>query len=1364
MDKYIEPKIKKFDSFNELIKEREDYGIFEFRFGQSEQLWALMKQKRAFILAEPGYGKTRSLKELAKKSSEDGKLSLFLDIKKVDSESIEGFIKKRISYADKLSKSLDIQKSSFFTSQNFKLTNSDKLVVCLDALDEVDQSIFSKVVENIREFSERYGKVSLYVSCRIHFFRKYADLFESDRFSYIHLSPLFQEEIEEFLLGRGVKRGDLTTIFHTLDFKRDLIIQTPRYLEFLAEFLSKKNIKEISSLKISELFEFFIYRKLETENKKRNQYTIVQINTIKRVLEKLALLMEIHQVNKIKEDDLMTFFDSVDSGLTLGFLQSAPLQLFFERGIIKDGFNKGLGNYFEFENTEFQEYLAAKEILRLGDTNRSLYSLSIDPILKEVYPSWFNALRFVVNLNPSTLDFILNLRNITNNPVPLKEYHYFITKVDPNSLGNEEKRLIFEEVFNYYKKTGIFLDIDLVRNLAYFFEGIQNNFLEKAFEKVSKEDEERFKINQINIIRLVGFIVERDVLKPKEISFWKESLLKIASNKKAEKELRRVSLANLKSFKDEKVLEKVGPILSENINDLTKEIIHLYGELDPNGKDTVGVLVNGTKNGCYIEAMGFLFRFDLDINFVRSFFNFLAKDRVFLSSILEHESIFGEDVKKFIIKVQKIFDKNLWNGVLEIVEATFSDERFWDAERSGLINNLVKVASQFDESFMSNLLDRIEKTEGLQKNIFGLQNVFANSLSVNNAKEFVERLKKIEHGERVALWSFFAVQNSNKPAFREGRKHLKKDYAESEKQAKKYRTQQERHEVQEKNRLNKAFQISLKEIHNPKTKLYHFNALTEFLRSEENKEFKFTKKQRDNLKEICKFVFNKFDPQKADVRIEKDKTIFLHPWTNIFGIALDVAKKLDATDIIDSKIRKRLVSYIPFAYEHQLEEIFSLVDNINRVEIDTLFNEYKKSKGADIWKYRARTIVKVIKDFHLEGYEDLVRGFVDDNSLGINDREVVIVESDSISPDQGFLQRVFKSYKNKKDEQLRLAEKANEILITKYQSPTAIAWRVNQLKSRAFSYIRSEGVQISAREHELDSKEFAAPIFNISKTKPGLFMKEILGLVEESLKIYKKGNEFHAYAFYLWDVVMIYIEHQKIHRSYSPLNDFERFLIKNISSEGANFLSVMFQNIKAKYATYIGKPEDFIECVKKYNALRGVRFEKIANSLELRDVISEILEKDIVKWLVDEGALKVMETLTKRSEGESLIQKILLTQFTVFALKRGFIENEILFRREEELFDGDMTDYLISYGFIGPVLIEIKRTDNGDVTNKKYRSKLLKYMRGTNSEYCIFLIFKIKTSDSLRRKVDKAKDIYANDFPSIKVIGLDCVGNEGLII
>ena len=65
--------------------------------------------------------------------------------------------------------------------------------------------------------------------------------------------------------------------------------------------------------------------------------------------------MEIYQTNLLKKDELMSFFDDLQSDLTSILLQQIPVEVFYDKTALKDNIDT-----IEFDNTEFQEYLAAK--------------------------------------------------------------------------------------------------------------------------------------------------------------------------------------------------------------------------------------------------------------------------------------------------------------------------------------------------------------------------------------------------------------------------------------------------------------------------------------------------------------------------------------------------------------------------------------------------------------------------------------------------------------------------------------------------------------------------------------------------------------------------------------------------------------------------------------------------------------------------------------------------------------------------------------------------------------------------------------------------------------------------------------------
>ena len=136
-----------------------------------------------------------------------------------------------------------------------------------------------------------------------------------------------------------------------------LVLQIPRYLFYFEQYIKEKSIKNVTHISRNDLFEYFIYSKLDLEEKNLEASSIKEV--IKRVLEKLALTMEIYQTNNISKEELMTFFDDIKSDLKLVVLSQINLETFIEKTILQPSAQDL--NRIEFENTEFQEYLARKK-------------------------------------------------------------------------------------------------------------------------------------------------------------------------------------------------------------------------------------------------------------------------------------------------------------------------------------------------------------------------------------------------------------------------------------------------------------------------------------------------------------------------------------------------------------------------------------------------------------------------------------------------------------------------------------------------------------------------------------------------------------------------------------------------------------------------------------------------------------------------------------------------------------------------------------------------------------------------------------------------------------------------------------------
>src|SRR5260370_12368834 len=122
------------------------------------------------------------------------------------------------------------------------------------------------------------------------------------------------------------------------------------------------------------------------------------------------------------------------------------------------------------------------------------------------------------------------------------------------------------------------------------------------------------------------------------------------------------------------------------------------------------------------------------------------------------------------------------------------------------------------------------------------------------------------------------------------------------------------------------------------------------------------------------------------------------------------------------------------------------------------------------------------------------------------------------------------------------------------------------------------------------------------------------------------------------------------------------------------------------------------------------------------------MEIDLTRWIEAEGAYDLLLSgkvfRRKVQQYEKLVQKTLKSQIEIILLKRGF---QIDVHRESQLLDDKRTDLLIRYGFVGPVIIEVKLTSTTNMQmSKPERSQtfisMKQYMNCYSSSHAIFLI------------------------------------------
>ncbi len=1286
-DEYVLPRIKLFQSFKEAKSESGEFSYLTLDRSKDGDLISSFANLKTFVIAEPGYGKTRLLNELVLQTKFLGKKSLRIDLKKLPiSPNIVEYLKSYIPD----------QKDG----DRFKLDNSEDIVLCFDALDEVKQDTFSIVVEQIKFFITKYPKIHVVVACRWHFFEKYQVLFLESDFKYVRIYPFSLENIKEYLKQKAISENDIDKLIDTLHFKhRNLIIQTPRYLELLVDYINENGVEKISSLTRVSLFEYFIYKKLELEDNKPNTQ---KRDLVKRVLEKLALIMEIYQTNILTKDELMTFFDDLKSDLKVSMLQQVPLEVFYDKSLLKDNIET-----LEFDNTEFQEYLAAKEITRLGHPLRTVFDLSVDSELREIYPSWFNTLTFLIELDISLLKPIIDFGS-SKHPGHIQDenYHRFLTKVNVHSLPAEDKKIIFEQIFVYYQTVLHWIDWEIGRNLALYFDISQSTLLKSYHSKKKYISDTERCVQLGNLARMVGYILEKDIFSSKDKIFWRGELIKFASDKNDNGVLQRSALFALKNLRDDSVLDKVSRAW-EHSNSLVKDaFISLCMEVNPNHEISLKYFVDGTKHNSIHARHGIYLISKKEA--IKKLLQYFIEDEQFLNQFIDRESIYKEEDYKLIDHIKTVWDEEIENKLTILIQKAFESNRSYDAEKSEYISNIAVLLKQKDPEYIFKFIRQINASDELKKNIFSFQRMFAFILEKTQVKTFIFEITKLEHGDRVALWTLqqikFSKRNNAEVIYEEGRKYLQKEYLKSEKYWKK-----ENLNPPEETKIYQEFQQKLQ----PSPDKYFPDVFDYYVGHLDKIDKYITDVEKHRLIDLVTgSVFDKFNPEGQQLTItsktDGGKAYTTHGWISIFGDCIKVANKLQ---IDVSKYRSKFISYIPFAYYEHLEAIFGLVKDIQECEIKGLMKVYTEKK-SDLWRHMPDSMIRAAKAYSIKEATPILKEFVDQNEFSIYDRVTAMETAEVLDPDKKALESFLKKYKNTQKE---LAEKAIHLLIEKYSDKKSIKWLFNQIIKRSFKFVEPQGAHsVGGQENELQEKEFASPLMTLKEPN---YQKKYLKLLGFSFNLIKKDKLYYSYAQYIWQIVYVYFDNLKERRSYEPLKYLEDYITKHSTEDGANWFSGRITELRRSYMNFIGKPKSVAECILLYNNFKAEQYLEISSSLDLFEKIKQVVDKELKSWIHGEG-----RKLMTKSEGD--IQKNVKLQ-----LENGFLRRkyEIRVIREPQLLDDKRTDFLVYYGFIGPIVIEVKLSNSSDLKGKKLESKksyksMRHYMENYKAKFGIFLV------------------------------------------
>ena len=583
-DLYIAPAVHLYPNFEEMQASRKEIGfssLLEKKIRRTaDEIFAdVLSKRRALVLSEPGYGKTRLLQELNRYATKDGFKTFFIELNLYSKKtSLEEFISKQIRNQGEV---------------EFRLTNDSRVILLLDGLDEVGQDSFKDTVTQLKSILVEYDAIRTFLSCRLFFYQKFP-VFRDPGLTYITIENFDFQQVREYLDKIIDQTGK--QLFSDVDIDKIIqdfrepnwrsIILIPRYLEKFVEFHLRGGFGKPSR---SDLYNFFVDERLMIEDTKRGAQNRI---IIRRLLEKIALIAEIYQKNDLEKDELVTVLEDIQSNVTRNFLDMDKLQILFDHSLWID-----YGESIAFEDHTIQEYLASRELLRIGG-QKALYDIVVDPHLNEIHPSWFNTLEFVVDQNINLLEPLIDFgTKDTEKVVESEEYHRFLTMVDTSNLSKDQKIRIFKKVISQYQNELIWVHWDIARRLASFYDNSLSKYLKTFVDgrKLGSASETARFVIEGNVAVIVGFLMRQNMLNDSEKQWWKKKLVNYAKDDNENGVLQRHALFALEGFRDKNIIREVQKAFSHPSESVRDGFIEFCRETDPDCEISLKYFIEGTK-------------------------------------------------------------------------------------------------------------------------------------------------------------------------------------------------------------------------------------------------------------------------------------------------------------------------------------------------------------------------------------------------------------------------------------------------------------------------------------------------------------------------------------------------------------------------------------------------------------------------------------------------------------------------------------------------------------------------------------------------------------------------------------------------
>lgn len=1326
MNEYIQPNIVECDN---LIELKQDHHYF-WR-DKTVEFNDIFEYKRCFVFAEPGYGKTTLLRNLYNKAVFEGYQCLYIDLKKISRIDSDALLDMILNLGkDEIFNEYGIEKTF-----DVKLDTSINQIICLDALDEVKISELDVVYKNIQCIAEMFDQATVIVSARVNRSEKYTELTKRVKFKYLKILKFDRAQLNEFLyknlnnIGKIIEKHNKDKIIKNIQDVDSEILLIPRYLSYILRLIKidldffKKKINR------SDIMERVLLEKVGSqvdEYEERMQL---------RVFGKLALAMEIHQTKEITIDDFIAFFELINSKVCERTYFRNSVKEIYSNTVLK--YSHGM---IGFENAEIQEYLAAREISLLNDSDKRLYDIVTDNPASIIFPYWKNTMSYYVEVNPHSLHNILkyDYRTDVDHQSNVTEILSFI---DISEYTKEEQLEIAKLIYQHFQSIGHWIPYTVEKQVSKM---LPMDYLLRELLNYKKNPKAITHFLIGNQLKLILSKVELVLPSDSVVNKLRQLLIGLIEYNNSSV-VQRYSLGILSVIGQRADVEGVYKYLRLEDESTERELINICSDKFYNSSFAVKLFYGEFTsrkvrlNNVYSGIMNIS-----KSEYFVSLLEYLIQDRTALNNLLDyssrdyHGSMTGSAIRKPSKKLLLLIEQ-----VIEMIITNPNSYHY--SEKSDFFGELIKL---FDKKNPMNSLNLFHKWINNEEDScsrgyirYYHDRFLFRVLSVHNSKVVFDYLNSLEKESRELELFAVSLYWRDKEKYNSYLGEIEKKVGRN------IIIETVKKDADEE--IYKEFSSLLHVIDIQ----YRTDVFSFFSKNTKVILDKATPEEINDLKTLSERIVENTSFDNVSIKqgkFEKQYTI-----TETMVYFCYVLETLYLLEYDLNNYRDKILSLIPYMDLYSgLEFIKKLLGELSSAEIEKMISKWRQIDD-NAFKFHGVSVLRFIKQLGVQTVS--VYQFILDLYEEYNYESHEIIEFIEILDEFGIDDEYLKAQLKIHEQNPNVVMCINSILIERGDH-TAINWRFEKIKQLAQKFKKPEGIHsVSSFENETMSLRIAEPIMLL----PVSFENRFIELVEFSLLKYQEDDDFYEYASYLWKVVKGFYKKRIEVDPMLDLRKLQSFSNRSKEEKGISLFLYTLNEIIDYHLTEHSKRFKFQDSILFLNKISS-RKKIIDNSRDFNRMLQQIIENDLKRWVEYEGAYKMMAKMD--GQLEDLFQKTIKGQIELACIKRGF---NVKVLREPQSLSDKRPDFFISYGFAGTQLIEVKRLGNSQVRNikeaKGYKEKLKSYVEAHNADNIIYLIIRLnETSKNLDDKIKELQNMYKDDN-RIVVCGLDgLAGNNCL--